>query len=77
MLAANYTNFRKNLKAYCDKVHDEDEVLLVTRKGEKHLVVLSLEHYNRLEKAARAAMPEKAGDLQDFTEPVRIMVPKE
>lgn len=55
MLAANYTSLRNNLKTYCDRVIDEDEILLVTRKEEKHIVILSLDRYNNLEKRLRNA----------------------
>lgn len=53
MLAVNYSTIRNNLKDYCDKATDLHETIIVTRKGEKNVVILSLEEYNRLEKAAR------------------------
>ena len=34
MLAVNYSTIRSNLKEYCDKVTDESEAVIVTRKGE-------------------------------------------
>ncbi len=37
MLAVNYSTIRENLKSYCDKVTDEQETVIVTRKGEKTL----------------------------------------
>lgn len=37
MIAVNYTNIRENLKAYCDKVNDEDETVIITRKDNKML----------------------------------------
>lgn len=55
MLAVNYSTIRSNLKDYCDKVTDSQETVIVTRKGEKNVVILSLEKYNQLEKAARNA----------------------
>jgi len=55
MLAVNYSTIRSNLKEYCDKVTDENETVIVTRKGEKNVVFLSLEEYNSLAKAARNA----------------------
>ena len=33
MLAVNYSNYRESLKQYCDRVNDEAEVLIVTRKS--------------------------------------------
>ena len=55
MLAVNYSTIRNNLKNYCDKATDSQETVIVTRKNEKNIVILSLERYNQLEKAARNA----------------------
>lgn len=55
MLAVNYSTVRNNLKDYCDKATDLYETIIVTRKDEKNVVLLSLEKYNQLEKAARNA----------------------
>lgn len=55
MLAVNYSTIRGNLKTYCDKVTDEHETVIVTRKGEKNVVIISLEEWNALCKAARNA----------------------
>ncbi len=53
MLAVNYSTIRNNLKDYCDAVTDKYETVIVTRKGEKNVVLMSLEQYNSLMKAAR------------------------
>ena len=53
MIAVNYSTVRNNLKDYCDKATDSYETVIVTRKDEKNVVILSLERYNQLEKAAR------------------------
>lgn len=55
MLAVNYSTIRNNLKDYCDKATDCYETVIVTRKNEKNVVIISLEKYNQLEKAARNA----------------------
>ena len=55
MLAVNYSTIRNNLKTYCDKATDNGETVIVTRKGEKNVVILSLEKYNQIMKAARNA----------------------
>jgi antitoxin YefM len=55
MLAVNYSTIRNNLKCYCDRVTDENETVIVTRKDEKNVVILSLESFNSLSKAARNA----------------------
>ena len=48
MLAVNYTNLRDNMKAYMDKVTDDYETMIVTRKDNKNVVMLSEETYNNL-----------------------------
>ena len=55
MVAVNYSTLRNNLKDYCDRATDENETVIVTRKDEKNVVILSLESYNALSKAARNA----------------------
>lgn len=55
MLAVNYSTIRNHLKDYCDKATDDRETVIVTRKNEKNVVIISLERYNQLEKAARNA----------------------
>ncbi len=48
MLAVNYSTIRNHLKEYCDKVTDDCETVIVTRKNEKNVVIISLEEYNNL-----------------------------
>ena len=48
MLAVNYTNLRDNMKSYMDKVTDDYETLIVTRKDNRNVVMLSEESYNNL-----------------------------
>ena len=55
MLAVNYSTIRNNLKEYCDKATDEHETVIVTRKDEKNVVLMSLEQYNDMMKALRNA----------------------
>ena len=55
MLAVNYSTIRNNLKGYCDQATDNGETIIVTRKAEKNIVILSLDKYNQLTKAARNA----------------------
>lgn len=55
MLAVNYSTIRSNLKDYCDKATEENETVIVTRKGEKNVVLMSLEQYNYVMKALRNA----------------------
>ena len=48
MLAVNYTNLRDNMKMYMDKVTDDYETMIVTRKDNKNIVMLSEESYNNI-----------------------------
>ena len=48
MLAVNYSNFRDNMKSYLDKVTDDYETIIIPRKDNKNVVVLSEESYNNL-----------------------------
>ncbi len=55
MLAVNYSTIRNNLKDYCDKATDEYETVIVTRKDEKNVVIISLEKYNEMVRTAKNA----------------------
>jgi antitoxin YefM len=55
MLAVNYSTIRNRLKDYCDKVTDNYETVIVTRKDEKNVVIIGLDEYNALIKAAKNA----------------------
>ncbi len=48
MLVVNYSNMRGNFKDYCDKVTDDYETVIVTRKNDKNVVMISLEEYNNM-----------------------------
>jgi len=70
MLAANYTTLRNNLKEYCDRVYDENEILIITRKAERNVVMMSMEQYSRIEKYMRnlqylAMLRESEQQLQE------------
>lgn len=55
MLAVNYSTIRNKLKDCCDEATENNEIVIVTRKEEKNVVIISLENYNQLAKAARNA----------------------
>lgn len=55
MLAVNYSTIRENFKSYCDKVTDFNETVIVTRKDEKNVVIISLDEWNALQRALRNA----------------------
>jgi len=48
MTAMNYTNARKNLKKYCDKAVQECETVIITRKNDENVVIMSENTYNNL-----------------------------
>lgn len=49
MLATNFTNVRNNFKKYCDKVIDDAQPVIVTRKDDKNVVIISLEEYSNMQ----------------------------
>lgn len=53
MIAINFTTARSRFKDFCDKVTDEAETVIVTRKAGKNVVIISAQRYNELEKAER------------------------
>ncbi|HAZ05325.1 MAG TPA: prevent-host-death protein, partial [Acetobacterium sp.] len=55
MLAVNYSTIRSKLKDYYDKATDENETVIVTRKDEKNVVIMSLDKYNEIMRTARNA----------------------
>lgn len=48
MIAANYTEFRKDLKNYLDNVENNNETLIIKRGSGKGTVIISLEEYNSI-----------------------------
>lgn len=55
MVAVSYSTIRNNLKNYCDKATENNETIIVTRKDEKNVVILSIEAYNELVRYAENA----------------------
>lgn len=48
MKAVNYTNVSENLKTYCDQVNDNDETIIITRKDNRNVVLISQDEYNNM-----------------------------
>ena len=48
MIAANYTEFRKELKDYLDRVEKNNETLIIKRGSGNGAVLISLEEYNSM-----------------------------
>ena len=48
MQALSYSEVRKNLKKYLDDVFHNHDPLIITRKNNENVVVISLDDYNSL-----------------------------
>lgn len=48
MIATNYTNARENFKACMDMVTDNFETVIITRKNNKNVVMISEATYNNM-----------------------------
>ena len=48
MDAVHYSSLRDNLKSYMDRVTDDYETLIITRKNNKNVVMMPLDEYNNL-----------------------------
>jgi len=48
MDAVSYSDLRQNLKTYMDKVFFDNDPLIITRKNNQNVVLLSIEEYNSL-----------------------------
>ena len=48
MEAINYSELRRNLKSHLDRVYNDHDPLIITRKDNENVVVISLEDYNSL-----------------------------
>lgn len=48
MIAINYTSARENLKKYCDAAVHDAETIIVTRKHDENVVIMSESEYNNL-----------------------------
>ena len=48
MDAVSYSDLRQNLKTYMDKVYLDNDTLIITRKNNQNLVLISIDEYNSL-----------------------------
>ncbi len=48
MIAANFSEFRSELKRFLDSVEDNNETLIIKRKKGKGAVLISLDEYNSI-----------------------------
>lgn len=72
MLAANYTEARNNFKKYCDEVTDNYEQVIITRKDNKNVVLLSLDEYNNMkENLFVLGNPKNAASILESIEQIK------
>ena len=48
MLATNYTNARQNFAHYCNKAVHDFEPIIITRRNDENVVLISEAEYNNL-----------------------------
>ena len=48
MVAVSYTNLRQNLKTYMDKVFQNSQPIIITRKNNENVVLISVDEYSSL-----------------------------
>ena len=48
MDAVSYSDLRQNLKSYMDKVYIDHDLLIITRKNNENVILLSVDEYNSL-----------------------------
>lgn len=82
MLAVNFSTARDNLNAICDRVNDEVETIVITRKQGGNVVMLSEAEYNnmqenlfvRRDKKAYARLIKSIGQLKAGQRKIRELV---
>ncbi len=62
MIAANFSEFRSELKKYLDSVEDNNETLVVKRKTGKGTVMISLDEYNSIMETMHLLSSKKNAD---------------
>jgi antitoxin YefM len=48
MDAITYTDLRQNLKTYMDKVIEDNDSIIITRKNRENVILISVDEYNSL-----------------------------
>ena len=62
MIAANYSEFRTDLKKYLDRVEDNNETLVIKRRTGKGAVMISLDEYNSMMETMHLLSSRKNAD---------------
>jgi antitoxin YefM len=58
MNAVNYSDLRKNLKTYLDTVYENHETIIIARKNNENVVMVSIDEYNSLVETAHLLSTE-------------------
>jgi antitoxin YefM len=58
MNAVNYSDLRRNLKTYLDRVYDDHETIIVARRDNENVVMISIDEYNSLVETAHLLSTE-------------------
>ncbi len=73
MIAANFSEFRTELKKFLDSVEDNNEILIIKRKTGKGAVVISLDEYNSIMETLHVLSSKKNADrLYESIEQVKL-----
>ena len=62
MIAANFSEFRTELKRFLDSVEDNNETLIIKRKKGKGTVLISLDEYNSIMETLHLLSSKKNAD---------------
>ncbi len=46
MIAVNFSSLRNSLKKYCDKVYQDSDPIIITRRNNENVVLISEREYN-------------------------------
>ncbi len=49
MIVKQMTEFRKNMKQTLDQVNDNDETVIISRTGDRDVVLISLKNFNSIQ----------------------------
>ena len=58
MNAVNYSDLRRNLKTYLDRVYHDHETIIVARRDNENVVMISIDEYNSLVETAHLLSTE-------------------
>ncbi len=62
MIAANFSEFRSELKRFLDSVEDDNETLIIKRRSGKGTVMISLDEYNSIMETLHLLSSKKNAD---------------